>query len=83
MMVSSWQSVKLFVKAKAGARRNEVKQIDETHFVVSVTEAPEKGRANEAIVEFIAEHLGVSKSSVQIIAGASARNKVLEIIANR
>ena len=74
--------MKFFIKAKAGARRNAVKQVDETHFVVSVTEAPEKGRANEAIVEFIAEHLGIPKSSVQIIAGAGARNKVLEIMAS-
>ena len=71
---------RIFIKARAGARRNEVKRVDETHFVVSVTEAPEKGRANEAIAELIAEHFGVSKSSVQIVAGASGRNKVLEIV---
>jgi uncharacterized protein (TIGR00251 family) len=35
--------------------------------------------ANEALVEFVAEALGVSKRSVRIVSGGASRRKVLEI----
>jgi uncharacterized protein YggU (UPF0235/DUF167 family) len=37
------------------------------------------GRANEALVEAVAESLGVKKGAVRIVAGASNRTKVLEV----
>jgi uncharacterized protein len=33
------------------------------------------GRANEALVEFLAAHFGVPKRSVRIVAGLSSRQK--------
>jgi uncharacterized protein (TIGR00251 family) len=38
------------------------------------------GRANEALVNFIAEEYKVSKSLVHIVSGFKNRNKILEII---
>ncbi len=35
--------------------------------------------ANEALVDFVAEALGVSKRFVKIVSGLSSRRKVLEI----
>jgi uncharacterized protein (TIGR00251 family) len=37
------------------------------------------GRANRAVVEALAESLGVRPSAVTIVSGASARDKVIEI----
>ena len=39
----------LYVKAKPKSKKEFIKQIDETHFVVAVHEPPEDGKANEAI----------------------------------
>ena len=41
--------MKINVKAKPSAREEKVEKIDENNFVVSVTEPPEKGKANNAI----------------------------------
>ncbi len=46
---------------------------------VYVTAPPEDGRANEAVVETIAEWIGVKRRQVEIIAGATNRNKVVRI----
>ena len=46
---------------------------------VRVTASPEKGRANGAAVKLIAKSLGLPKSDIQIIAGATARNKTLMV----
>ncbi|GAB2670513.1 DUF167 domain-containing protein [Nocardia goodfellowii] len=38
-----------------------------------------EGKANKAAIELLAEHYGVSKSSVRLIAGAGSRFKRFEI----
>ena len=46
---------------------------------VRVRAAPEDGAANEAVAKLLAKALGVPKSSVAIVAGASARRKVVQV----
>jgi uncharacterized protein (TIGR00251 family) len=65
----------LFVKAQPGARRNEVRGVQDGALKVCVTQAPEKGKANKAIVELLAKWLGVKKSQVELIAGETASQK--------
>jgi uncharacterized protein YggU (UPF0235/DUF167 family) len=40
-----------------------------------VTEPPERGKANEAIQEILAESLGLRLSRIQLISGATSRRK--------
>jgi hypothetical protein len=42
---------------------------------VSVAEAPADGAANEAVIRLLAKALGVSRSEVEIVAGAASRHK--------
>ena len=46
---------------------------------VYVTAPPEDGRANDAVVETIAEWLGVKRRQVEIMSGATNRNKVVRV----
>ncbi len=46
---------------------------------LKVRARPEKGRANEAVVRLLAKHLGVPRSSVSIVRGATSREKVVEV----
>ena len=46
---------------------------------VKVAAVPEKGKANRALCEFVAERLGVAKSRVRIVAGETSRWKRLYI----
>lgn len=46
---------------------------------VRLKSPPIDNKANEELVEFVAEELGVKKSSVTIIKGLSSREKVLLI----
>jgi len=46
---------------------------------VQVTAAPERGKANEAVVELIAATLGVPRRAVRITAGAASPLKTLEV----
>jgi uncharacterized protein (TIGR00251 family) len=46
---------------------------------IRVTAAPENGKANRAVVEFIAEKLGLKRSDVSIVSGEHSRDKLLAI----
>jgi uncharacterized protein len=46
---------------------------------VRVAEAPERGRANDAVVDLLAETLSVSRRDVRVVAGHAARDKVVEL----
>ena len=46
---------------------------------VRVAAAPERGRANDAVLELLAETLAVPRASVTLVSGGSSRNKVVEL----
>jgi uncharacterized protein (TIGR00251 family) len=46
---------------------------------VRVAAAPEKGKANRALCEFLAKHLGVAKSKIHIVAGETSQLKRIRV----
>ena len=72
-------SVRLQVRVRPRARVNKVEVTDLGEVRVYVTEAPEGGRANKAVVAAIAGAVGVPRSSVAIVRGRTSRDKLLEI----
>jgi hypothetical protein len=72
--------MKISVKVKPNARKNEVKQIDANNFVVSVTVPPVEGKANEKVVELLAEYFGKSKKCITILRGITGKIKIVEIL---
>ena len=71
--------MRIFVKAKPGARVDEVKKVDEQNFVVSVKEPPVQGRANAAIIKALAAYFNIAPSRVRIIVGHTSREKIIAI----
>jgi hypothetical protein len=72
--------MKLYVRAKPKSKKEFIKQIDETHFIVSVHSPPEDGRANEAIRKSLADFLHISKSSLVMISNTKTKEKIFERI---
>ena len=62
------------VRAQPGARRNEIRGLQDGALKVCVTQ-PEKGKANKAIVEVLAKWLGVRKSQIELLSGETASQK--------
>jgi uncharacterized protein len=46
---------------------------------VRVAAAPERGRANEAVLDLLAEALAVPRRDMRLIAGHGGRDKVVEL----
>ncbi|APZ52419.1 DUF167 domain-containing protein [Salipiger abyssi] len=60
------------------ASRNEIREEAGT-LRVYVTTAPEDGKANAAVQKLLAKALGVPKSRLTLIRGATARDKVFRV----
>ena len=73
------ESTTFQIRVQPRAKRNAVTKLPDGSLKVYVTAPPEDGRANDAVVETIAEWLGVKRRQVEIIRGATSRNKVVRV----
>ena len=69
----------LTVHVKPGARRESLEWIDEDTLKIRVTAPPEKGKANQSVIEALARELKIAKSTITLHRGATARIKQFKI----
>lgn len=69
----------LKVRAKTRANRNAVLEVRGDALLVAVTDPPEKGKANKAILNTLAKHLNVTKGDLSIVSGETGRDKRIHI----
>lgn len=77
--------IAITVRLTPGASADEVIGVDAgadgvPYLKARVRAAPDKGKANAALIVLIAKWLGVPKSSVEIFAGGTSRLKQLAVI---
>jgi len=72
--------VYLRIKVRPGADKNEIKKImaDET-IKIDIAAPALKGRANEALIEFLAEEFKVGENRIKILSGAGDKLKLIKI----
>lgn len=61
------------------ARRNEITVDENGALRVHTTAAPADGAANAAVIKMLAEYFDVPKSSIEIVRGATSRDKVIRV----
>ena len=69
------------VLVEPGAGRERLYGEHDGRLKLSVTAAPERGKANKAVCKFLAAELGVSKSQVHILSGH--HSKLKEVLIER
>jgi uncharacterized protein (TIGR00251 family) len=67
--------VVLKVIAVPGSRRNAILGVRNGSLRVTVTQAPEKGKANRALIDVLAKQLGLRKSQISLVRGETATQK--------
>lgn len=67
------------IKVTPRASKTELLQISDTIYKAKLTAAPEKGKANEQLLELLSEKLNIPKSNISIKAGHTSREKLIEI----
>ena len=69
----------LHVRVQPGARRTGFAGWFGEHPKIAVAAPPVEGAANTALIEFVAQALGVRRRDVRIAIGTASRTKRLEI----
>jgi hypothetical protein len=69
----------LSVRVHPGARKNGVSGVHAGAVKISLTTPPVDGRANEALIAFVAELLRLPRARVNLVSGMTSRSKVLRI----
>jgi uncharacterized protein (TIGR00251 family) len=72
---SCQEGVILAIRAFPGAKRNEIRVGTDDCLKVSVTQVPEKGKANEAIRKQIIKTLNLRASQVELLQGETSSQK--------
>lgn len=68
------------VRVKPGSRKGPLVEVGEDgELTVFVPQRAVDGKANDAVTRLLAEHLGVPRSHVELVGGATARVKRFRI----
>jgi len=71
----------LAVRVIPRANRNELVEIlPDGTLKIRLTAPPVEGRANQALIEFLAKALDIPRSMIEIVAGQKGRNKLVAIL---
>lgn len=71
--------VRVTPKAKSARITREISENHTEYYKVYVTVAPEDGKANKAVIELLADALGLPKSALTISHGLTSREKIIQI----
>ncbi len=80
MLRSTIEGVTLAVRAQPGAKKTAITGIygegAAAQLKIAVKAPPLEGRANNALIAFLADRVGVAKNSVELKSGELSRSKV-------
>jgi hypothetical protein len=69
----------LSVRVKPNSRQQAIRQEEDGSLTVYLKSPPVEGKANQELIQLLAKEFDVPKSFIRIKAGASARNKLVEM----
>jgi uncharacterized protein (TIGR00251 family) len=72
MSRDSEKGIQLTVKVVPGSSRTEIAGIYDDMLKIKVAAPPEKGKANKALLAFLAKQLGLRKNALQITSGQTS-----------
>jgi uncharacterized protein len=67
------------LRVQPRASRNAIAGVMGDAVKLAITAPPVDGKANQAVVEYLAELFDVAKSSIAIVSGETGRNKLIAV----
>lgn len=68
------------IKVQPGAAKNEIMGVQGDALRIKISAPPVRGKANKALMDFLAEKLGMKKSEIEIMSGHTRRIKKIKIV---
>jgi uncharacterized protein (TIGR00251 family) len=73
------QGVDIRVKVVPGSSKTQISGILGEMLKIKIAAPPEKGKANQSLIAFLAKKLGVRKNDIEIVTGKTNPVKILRI----
>ncbi len=73
------EGVMFTVKVVPGSSRTQIAGPMGQMLKIKVAAAPEKGKANDCLIDFLAEKLGIRKNAIEIVSGHTSPVKQIRI----
>lgn len=71
----------IFVRVIPRSKQNEIVEVLSDGTVkIRLTAPPIEGKANQALINFLSEVLGVPKSDIEIVAGQKGKDKIVAVL---
>ena len=71
---------KYSVVVKPRSKSEGVSSLEDGSIVVRVNAPPVDGKANERVIELLADHFGVPQRNIRIAVGEGNRKKIIEVL---
>lgn len=68
------------IKVQPRASKNKIVGVQGDALKIKISAPPVKGKANRALVDLLAEQLGVKRSEVEIIGGHTSKIKKIKVV---
>ena len=68
------------IKVQPGAAKNETVGVQGDALKIKINAPPVKGKANRALIDFLAEKLEVRKSEIEILSGHTSKVKKIKVV---
>lgn len=78
-VVAAADGVRLQLRVKPGGRSDRLVGPHDGALKLEVRAAPDRGRANDAVIRLLAGVLGVGCADVEVTAGGASRDKVVSV----
>ena len=72
------RSTRLRLRVSPGARTKSINRHGDG-WKVRVAAVPERGKANDTLIEFLAQRLELPQESIELVSGHSSRDKIVEL----
>ena len=76
-------AVTIRLVARPGSTRHGLVRIDPRGLVVALHSPPDKGRANDELIELLARSLRLPRTAINLIRGGASREKTVRIMCSR
>ena len=78
-MIERGTSLRFNVHVQPRASRSEIVGLHSDALKVRLAAPPVDGAANDALVELLADALGIARGAVRVVSGPTSRGKVVEV----
>jgi uncharacterized protein (TIGR00251 family) len=70
---------RISVTVQPNSKSPSVTKLTESVFRAAVREPSRDGEANRALIELLARHFGIAKSTIRIVRGHRSRHKLIDL----